>query len=395
MPQPLTPAERAFLEEHLSSDPSHLALQAKKWPALDIPHLAQQIKARQKAKSKIPTWAANLELLFPMNLSVEQSSSELTAAFKASLFSGETAIDLTGGFGVDAFYFAQRFQKVTYVEHLAELAATVTYNYQQLGVQNIQVVASNAEAYLETVQDPVDMIYLDPARRGQRQERVHLLQDCEPDIVRLLPQLLQKSKAVLLKTAPMLDIDLALQELSHVVKVWVVAVQNECKEVLYLLQAGAGKNPEITAVNLKPEQEVTALSFTKQQEEQAQVAYSEPQRYLYEPNTALLKAGAFKWLSQEYEVQKLHRNSHVYTSAELREAFPGRIFEIRAKPKANAKELQKFLPDKKANITVRNYPLSVAQLREKVKLKEGGSTYLFATTDLHNKPILLLCQKIS
>ncbi|KAA3436199.1 THUMP-like domain-containing protein [Rufibacter hautae] len=393
MPLPLTPAERAFVEENLSVDPAQLVLQAKRWPQLDVPKLAQQIRARQKAKSKIPTWTANLDLLFPANLSVEQSSSDLTATFKANLVSGETLADLTGGFGVDAYHFAQQFRHVTYVERQPDLAGIAGFNFTQLEMKNITVEVTEAEAFLHALEEPVDVIFLDPARRGQSQERVHLLQDCEPDVLGLLPMLLQKSKAVLLKTAPMLDIDLALQQLSHVAQVWVIAVQNECKEVLYLLKPEATGGPLLTAVHLRPEHPEEPLTFTKEEEENALVAYAEPQRFLYEPNTALLKAGAYKWLSQRYGLHKLHRNSHLYTSQELQEAFPGRIFEIIAQPKASAKELQQLLPGKKANITARNYPLTVAQLREKIKLKEGGDHYLFATTDLHNKPILLLCRK--
>jgi hypothetical protein len=395
MAQPISPAERAFLEENLAADPAKLMLQARKWPEIDLPKLAQQIKARQKAKGKIPAWAVNLDLLFPTNLSVEQSSSDLTAAYKASLLSGETIVDLTGGFGVDAYAFAQRFRQVTYVERQDELAEVVAYNYRQLGAQNIQVVSGEAEDFLEKLSSPLDVIYLDPARRGQSQERVHLLQDCEPDVLGLLPLLLQKAKAVLLKTAPMLDIDLALQDLTGVQHIWVVAVQNEVKEVLYLIREEQNEQPALTSVNLRAGQAPHEVSFTKQQEEQATAVYAaEPLTYLYEPNTALLKAGAFKWLSQEYQVQKLHRNSHLYTSTKLQPAFPGRIFEITASPKATAKELHQLLPGKKANITARNYPLTVAQLREKLKLKEGGEDYLFATTDMHNKPILILGRKV-
>ncbi|MGV3540944.1 MAG: THUMP-like domain-containing protein [Rufibacter sp.] len=391
----LTSAERKFIEDHLTADPAQLVLRAKKWPQLNVPKLAQQIQARQKAKAKIPTWAANLDLVFPANLSVEQSSSELTAAYKASLLSGETLADLTGGFGVDAFYFAQRFKRVMYVERQAELAQLVAYNHRQLAVQNVQVQNLEAEEFLDSLAEQLDVIYLDPARRGQSQERVHLLQDCEPDVLGLLPLLLQKAKHVLLKTAPMLDIDLALKELAGVSRVWVVTVQNEVKEVLYLMKANATAEPVLTAVNLRPGQDPQEITFTKAEEEQAAAVYAlEPLRYLYEPNTALLKAGAFKWLSQQYRVQKLHRNSHLYTSLEHCSSFPGRIFEIVASPKANAKELHHLLPTRKANITARNYPLTVAQLRDKLKLKEGGEDYLFATTDIQNKPILLLCRKV-
>ncbi|MBA9078834.1 THUMP-like domain-containing protein [Rufibacter quisquiliarum] len=391
----LTSAEKKFIEDHLTADPAQLVLQAQKWPQLNVPKLAQQVQARQKAKNKLPAWAANLELVFPANLSVEQSSSELTAAYKAALVPAETLADLTGGFGVDAFYFAQQYRQVYYVERQAELAQTVAYNYSQLGVPNVQVCHQEAEDFLQTLSAPLDVIYLDPARRGQARERVHLLQDCEPDVLRLLPLLLSKAKKVLLKTAPMLDLDLALQELPGVTRVWIIAVQNEVKEVLYLLEQETVETPQITAVHLRPGQAPQEITFTRQEEEAAAAIYTpEPLRYLYEPNTALLKAGAFKWLSQHYQVQKLHRNSHLYTSTDLCRAFPGRIFEISAKPKASAKEMHRLLPQRKANITVRNYPLTVAQLRDKLKLKEGGEDYLFATTDRQNKPILLLCRKV-
>ncbi|QHL88695.1 hypothetical protein GU926_15170 [Nibribacter ruber] len=387
--------EQKFILQHLLEDPVQLILQAKRFPGLPVQELVAQIKARQKAIHKLPTWAQHPEVVFPVMLSLEQSSSEVTAAYKANLVTGQTLTDLTGGFGVDSFYFAKQFAQVTHVEQNQELQQIARHNFQLLGAGNITSLHATAEEYLASLTNLLDVLYLDPARRGQSQERVHLLQDCEPDILNLLPLLLQKAKTVLLKTAPMLDIDLALQELPGVQKIWVVAVQNEVKEVLYLITAASNAEPQITAINLKPGLAAVEVTFTKQQEEKATAVYAEaPLRYLYEPNPALLKAGAFKWLSQEYKVQKLHRNSHLYTSVELVADFPGRVFEIVAQPKANAKDLHKLLPHRKANITVRNYPLTVAQLREKIKLKEGGSDYLFATTDLHNKPILLLARKV-
>jgi precorrin-6B methylase 2 len=389
-----SPEEQEFIHQHLKHDPAQLMLQAKRFPHLPMQDLVLQIKARQKALQKLPTWAHHPEVVFPVMLSLEQSSSEMTAAYKSGLVQGETLADVTGGFGVDSFYFAKQFAKVTHVEQNQELQQIAQHNFQLLGAQNITSLNTSTEELLDSITSPLDVIYLDPARRGQSQERVHLLQDCEPDVLHLLPTLLQKANQVLLKTAPMLDIDLALHELTGVQHIWMVAVQNEVKEVLYLITSARNPEPKLTAVNLKTGQSPLEITFTKQQEDRATAVYAtEPLRYLYEPNTALLKGGAFKWLSQEYQVEKLHRNSHLYTSKELVQDFPGRIFEITAQPKANAKDLHKLLPDKKANITVRNHPLTVAQLREKVKLKEGGNHYLFATTDLHNKPILLLAKK--
>ncbi|GAA4305937.1 THUMP-like domain-containing protein [Nibribacter koreensis] len=389
-----SPEEQEFIHQHWQQDPAQLMLQAKRFPHLPMPELVGQIKARQKAMQKLPTWANHAEVLFPVMLSLEQSSSELTAAYKSQLVQGDTLADVTGGLGVDSFYFAKQFAHVTHVEQTSELQEIAQHNFKLLGATNITSLNTTTEAYLHSLASPLDVIYLDPARRGQSQERVHLLQDCEPDILNLLPLLLQKAKNVLLKTAPMLDIDLALQELTGVQHIWIVAVQNEVKEVLYLITSAKNEEPQLTAVNLKPGQAPLEITFTKHQEEQATAVYAtKPLRYLYEPNTALLKGGAFKWLSQQYHVEKLHRNSHLYTSTELVPDFPGRAFVIIAQPKANAKELYKLLPDKKANITVRNHPLTVAQLREKIKLKEGGDHYLFATTDIQNKPILLLCKK--
>lgn len=384
---------RAFIETHQAENPATLMLQARRYPGLPVAELVQQIQARQKAKTKLPAWAQHFDLIFPANLSVEQASSELTAAFKASLVAGELLIDLTGGFGVDVFYFAQRFRKVVHVEQNRELSETVEFNFAKLGVTNVTFEAQNASVFLQQFTGHADCIYLDPARRGTANQKVHLLEDCEPDVLQMLPELRRKASTILLKTAPLLDINLAITQLKTVEKIWVVAVENECKEVLYQIGQTENPDPEITAVNLQPKTGNTTFTFKRSEEETSAVTYSEPLAFIYEPNAALMKAGAFRQIAQRFGLKKLHRNSHVYTSETFIPDFPGRSFKLKKVAKYSKKALLPLIPEKKANVTVRNFPETVAQIRQKTGLKEGGDLYLFATTDLHQQPVILVCEK--
>lgn len=385
--------EIKYLADHADQEAATLMLQASRYPGLPVALLVQQIQARQKARYKLPTWYQQAQVRYPANLSVEQSSSEKTAAYKAGLVQGDLLVDLTGGFGVDSFFFAKRFRQVRYVERQPALCQVAAYNARVLGAGNIRFHQAEARAFLESFPGQADVIYLDPARRDQANKKVHLLSDCEPDILALLPLLLAKSRQVLLKTSPMLDIHLALQQLPQVRQVHVVAVDNECKEVLYLLGPDSPSSPPIRAVNLAGEGQPQAFTFDLQSEEQTQVSYAEPGTFLYEPNAAILKAGGFKALASHYHLAKLHRNSHLYTADTVISDFPGRIFRRLATCRYQKKELLSHLPDKKANITVRNFPETVAQIRAKTGLKEGGNRYLLATTDLHNKPVILVCEK--
>ncbi|MHC2992501.1 hypothetical protein OB13_13240, partial [Pontibacter sp. HJ8] len=371
-----TQEEKAFIQEHQHRKPAELMLQARRYPGLPVAELVKQIQARQKATDKLPTWVANPDVVFPVAVSVEQSSSEAAASFKASLVSGELLIDLTGGFGVDSFYFSKKFNRVVHVEQNSELSEVARHNFRLLGADNIETANTTAEAFLASFTGQADVIYLDPARRGERSEKVHLLQDSEPDVLQLLPLLLQKAKHVLLKTSPMLDIDLAVEQLGTVAQVWVIALQNECKEVLYLISQSVAGEAERHAVNLLPGIERQHLAFTKSQEDQAQVRYEDPEAYLYEPNAAILKAGAYRSVAAQYGLHKLHPNSHLYTSPSLVEEFPGRAFSCQGISRYNKKELYARLPARKANITVRNFPESVADIRKKTGIKEGGSDYL-------------------
>ena len=393
---PLPEAARRYVAAHLHDDPAHLALQARRHPNLPVPELVRQIQARQKARVKLPTWADNQELIFPPALSVEQASSERTATYKAALVAGAGRLaDLTGGFGADAVHFAAVVSQVDYVERDAHLAAVVGYNLEQLGIRNITTHAGEAAAFLRQSSQLFDWLYLDPARRDKKGGKAFKLADCEPDVPRLLPLLLRHAPRVLLKTSPMLDIELAVQELRHVRRLWVVAVENEVKEVLYELGQEPAVDPERLAVNLRRDGSQQEFRLNRAREARAVPRYAEAQQYLYEPNAAILKAGAFKSIGSAFELLKLHQHSHLYTSQELRADFPGRIFRILAVEKADGPALKAHLgPEGRAHVTTRNFPESVADFRRRTGIREGGEVYLFATTDLRGRFVVLVCEKL-
>ena len=393
--QPLTSVEQEFVREHAQADPTQLLLQQHRYKGLDVPRLVHYIQARQKVKSKLPLWYQNLAIIYPPVLSLEQSSSEITARYKANFVSGQVLIDLTGGFGIDSFYFAQQFAQVHYVEQNPELTAIVAYNATVLNTTNIQFHAQTATDFLKNFAGKADCIYLDPARRGSANQKLHFLADCEPDILQLLPLLFEKADQILIKTSPMLDIEQARQQLSQVSTITVVAVDNECKEVLYHLNKNAPPEPDYVAVNLRAIKAEITFKFKKSAEETATITYSEPQQFIYEPNTAILKAGGFKSVAQQFGINKLHRNSHLYTSETLVIDFPGRVFTCRAVCKYQKKDILPHLSAKKANITVRNFPEPVTAIRKKLGLQEGGDQYLLATTDVHQKPVILICEKVA
>ncbi len=388
------PEIQTFLREHLDTSPANLMLTASRYPQWPMADLAVQLKALQKARTKLPHWFATPGIVYPSTLSMEQCSSQATADFKASLMGGQTGVDLTGGFGVDSAALARAFSKWIYVERHSELCTIAQHNFKQLGLNHIEVVNREATSFIEQWPGKADCIYLDPARRDTAQQKVVQLEDCEPDVLTLLPLLLQKTERVLLKASPMLDIDRAVRQLQHVAKVWVVALDNECKEILFQLEADASTEPEIIAVHLQQGKTDHVFSFTKTAEQYAAISMSAPQAYLYEPNAALLKAGAFKQTAIAFGLSKLHPHSHLYTSEEFAANFPGRTFKIVAVSKLDKKLLAAYAPEGKANITVRNFPLTVAEIRKKTGLKDGGSVYMFATTGPDNKPVIIICEPV-
>ena len=397
--KPLSPETLAFIREHRTKDVHTLALHAKKYPAVDLAEAIIQIAGQQIAEKKIPSWAKLEGIRYPQHLSMEQCSSEITARYKASLVEGDSFADLTGGFGVDCAFIASRFRQADYVERQETLCELAMHNFALLGLNQIKVHSTDGIAYLQQM-EPVDCLYLDPARRDNHGGKTIAISDCEPDVSQLESLLLKKGKSVMLKLSPMLDIALAIQTLKHISQVHIVAVNNECKELIILLE-----EQEIKAEYPKKETLISCeqivnnlltkpFSFTLEEERNASCEYADRLgKYLYEPGAALLKAGPYRLLASRYGVKKLHPNSHLYTSDTLVD-FPGRSFQIEAVSGFGKKELKAFLQRiGKANLTIRNFPSSVAELRKKLKVKEGGDIYLFATTLKEGEKVLIKCVK--
>ena len=420
---------RQFIADHLNDDVNFLALHAKQYPDVDIAFALRQIEGRQKARHKLPTLSANPDWLFPQSLAVEQCSSEATALFKqqivSSLLSGSadsqlsSMVDLTGGFGIDCYFLSELFCRSVYVERQEELCRLARHNFSLSG-REIEVVNADATDYAQTMQ-PATLIYLDPARRSKNGEKVFLIDDLEPNVKQLLPVLSQKGRLLMIKLSPMLDIQRLLSDLQGVSELFVLAVANEVKELLAVIDTlslsasseacdtgspqsfarkgchtgspqsfarkGCQYDPTIHAVNLTSSGN-HHFSFTLQQEKQARCEYAtEVMTYIYEPDNALMKAGCYKLLSEKYGLLKLDPSSHLYTSLELCRDFQGRVFRV--KGIADKKQLSGC----KANILARNYPLSAPQIKQKYKIIDDDDEYLIATR-INGKPIILSATKL-
>ena len=390
---------KAFIEIHRKEDVNDLALKTKKTEGLDLPFALSQIEGWQKAVKKIPSWAVNDNILYPPHLSMEQCSSQLTALNKQSIMKDmegakDSFADLTGGFGIDCCFIGQIFRQCHYVERQEILCNLARHNFNALELKSIEVHQDDAQDFLQQ-SIHFDWIYMDPARRDSHGGKMTALEDCVPNVLELKELLLAKADYVMLKLSPMLDIKQALTALGTSVKeVHVVSVDNECKELLFVLHGLTNETSiKIHTINLSSNSKEPQLFTFTSDDEKLPCTYAERfKTYLYEPNASVLKAGAFKSIARLYKLEKLHPSSHLYTSDQLEEAFPGRIFHIQGYTLFNMKSLILFLKDiRQANLTVRNFPQSVAELRKKLKLNEGGDTYLFATTLLHEEKVLIHC----
>ena len=382
-----------FIHTHSHDDVRLLALQAKKYPQVDMAEAVVQIAGKQIAEAKLPTWAQTENIWYPRHLSMEQCSSEVTALYKASLVSGRSFVDLTGGFGIDCSYMAQSFAEADYVERQEALCELAVHNFSVLG-RKINVHHQDGVEYLRKMES-VDCIFLDPARRDGHGGKTVAISDCEPNVEELEDLLVSKAASVWVKLSPMLDLSLALKTLSFIREVHIVSVNNECKELLLLLQKKETGPVRIHCEHITSQHKHQHESFTFQEEKVAEVVTAtQVKRYLYEPNSSLLKAGAYRLLTSRYPVEKLHVNSHLYTSDERIDDFPGRIFTVQDYSGFAKKELKTLLQDvERANLTIRNFPSSVAELRKRLKIKEGGSVYLFATTLADDQKVLIKCIK--
>ena len=381
---------KQFIAEHLNDDIYTLAL--KDFDAeVDRALALRQIEARQQLRKKVPSWSNNDELLFPPYLPIEQCSSETTALYKASLLQGNSFLDLTGGLGIDTHFIAQKFKHSNYVDLNDDLCTLAQHNFRVLG-DDIRVHNESADDYLAHC-PPVDVAFVDPARRDALGRKVVSLADCSPNLIELQDSLLRKAHRVMVKLSPMLDIHLALKELRGVSEVHVVAVENECKELLLIIEGGETTDPTFVCVNLLTNQPTLRFEEAEERDATARLAQT-VQNYLYEPNAALMKAGCFKLLTQRYELLKLHRHSHLYTSETLIADFPGRVFEVEAWVPFNKHLKHTLLANvTKASIATRNFPVSATELRKSLKIADGDETYLFATTLAGERKVMVKTRK--
>lgn len=379
-----------FIRKHLEADLSTLILKGSPFDDVTIQELAIQINGLQKSRSKLPVWYETEGIIFPANLNLEQTSSEVTARYKASLTSGKILVDLTGGLGIDTYFFSERFDKVYHLEINIELSHIAAHNFEKLQKKNIHSVSGNGLQFLETSAENFDWIYLDPARRDDHGGKVFLLEHCTPDVVSNLDLLFRKSDNILIKTSPLLDLTAGVNDLDRLKEIHIVSVNNEVKELLWVLKKGYSENIEIKTVNfLKKEEQYFKGTYSK---ESRPSALSLPLKYLYEPNPAVMKSGLYAEVGRQTETSKLHVSSHLYTSNNLID-FPGRRFEI-IEVLPYFKKLKKHPAFQKANITTRNFPKQVSEIRKELKIADGGDIYIFFTTNLMDVKIVVVCKKI-
>ena len=418
-----------FIIQFRESDPRRLALQASRYPDVDMPFALNQIQGWQTAQRKLPSWAACDGVVYPPHLNMEQCSSEPTARYKQQVArrwveavqpDADTCMtDLTGGFGVDFSFTSRCFSSATYVERNASLCDVVSANLPRLGIQNATAKCAEAEDVLEQLK-PQTMIFLDPARRDEHGVKTVLIADCTPDVCQLLPRLMAKSQFVMLKLSPMLDWHKAIVDLDGKVReVHIVSVDGECKELLLVLADNGTKNVQVFCVDIQsrpdsegqyPRSEFVYSIATNAQEEMVEnnsklenstsvqptnsKLKTQNSKFLHEPNASVMKAGCFDEIARAYGICAISRNSHLFLSDREIDGFPGRSFAIDAVTTMNKRQLRQTLSGmKQANIAVRNFPLSVAELRKRLKLNDGGDTYIFATTTSDGDHILMITHK--
>jgi hypothetical protein len=385
----LSPEEQEFIQAHADQDPHQIALSGKKYPSFDLSKIASQIQARQKLASKLPHWVNGSSLFFPPSISLEQASSEASAAFKAKLVHGYL-LDASGGMGVDSASFATKAKHVLYVERQQALCEITAYNHAQLGLTNIQHVCGDGLSFLQKTETSFDFIYLDPARRNAKGDKVLLFKDCEPNVLEFLPFISGKTQ-LLLKTSPLLDLERAILELKGVDKIWVVCIKNEVKELLFLKSTKATLNPPIEVIELN---QTTNPIFSSdlQSEKNTPIQTGELQEYLFEAHPGILKAGFFKSI-QGLGFQKISTNTHLYSAANRIDHAPGKMYRVIAKGPFDSKWILAHIPGKQANIHTRNFPLKPEDIRKKLKLKDGGSVDLFAYQNHHQKMEIAITEK--
>lgn len=380
-----------FVAAHLDDDTATLLFAAHRFPEVDVPFAVEQIEARKRLKTKLPEWYSNLDLLMGGRVPAEQCSSEQTARYKRSIVEGaESLCDMTGGMGVDFFYMSEGMQRAIYTERQEALCGNAKHNAAALGRNNVEVRHGDGR---DLPMPDVDVIYLDPARRASDGNRVYAIEDCEPNVIEWQDELLSHAKKVLVKLSPMVDVTDALRKLHNVTEVHVVAVKNECKEVLVLMERGAeeGVAARFHCIDFLSNKTIKHSFST--QENSNPISVSPVAKYLYEPDVTLMKAQAFKSLCNDYNIKQLDYDTRLMTSEELVADFPGRIFTVEDIIPFSSKALKRLKSmAPKANIATRNFPLTADEIRKRASIKDGGDVYLFGATVCGEKQ-LIFCKK--
>ncbi|WP_316798502.1 THUMP-like domain-containing protein [Pedobacter frigidisoli] len=382
----LDEAVQKYLHTNQNADPNDVALAKSPFKDITAAELAGQIQARKKAEKKLPTWFNTKGMYFPSPLSIEQTSSEITAAYKAKLAMGASLIDVTGGFGVDAYYFSKKVAQVVHCEIDTSLSEIAEYNGLLLDTRNLDFKNTDGIGYIRSGTAVYDTIYVDPARRAEK-GKVFMLKDCTPDIVDSLSELLTKTSRIIIKTAPLLDLSAGLSELKHVSQIHILSIKNECKELLWIIDNGYSGEVEIIVTTLNEIEKCLVINKSNQNSKIKYVDDILPGEYLYEPDAALLKSGAFNFIGQHYELLKLHPQTQLYVSKNINESFPGRIFLVDEVLTTTELKKRKNI---EGNVIVRNYPAKAEELVKKYKIKSSDLQFLIFTKILNGNNIVLI-----
>lgn len=377
---------KQFIEENKNAELAELALKLGKLAHLPKDFILNQINGFQKTAKKLPEWHLTEGILYPANQALEQASSEITAKYKALLVKGRSMADLSGGLGVDCYYLSKNFEKALYVEPEVERYEAAKHNFKVLKAKNVTTFKGSAQELLIKRLN-FDLIYLDPDRRAKIGKRAFKLEDCQPNILEIQAGIFECCNQLLLKYSPMLDISGALSAIRFVKEVHIVAVENDCKEVLFLCEKNYEANIQIFCINFSKDG-IEKFEFDHAEESSRSIGYSEPKKYIYEPNVSILKAGAFKSVGDEFQLLKLAANSHFYTSDQLLKNFPGRIFQLESLE--NAKNIKGI----EANVISRNFPLKAEEIQKKYKIQDSEKHFLIATSLQDSSKVFLKCRRL-
>ncbi len=392
----LSKALKQFISDHRSDDTARLLLQRHRYTGIDVLFAVQQIEGRRKASAKLPELSTNDDFVFPPHLNLEQASSEATARFKAVRYAaGKSVIDITGGLGIDTIYMARVAKNVTYIEQNAELLRIAEENFKMLGLSNIRCLCGNSAEMLAGGGMRADLVYADPARRDQQGRRVVSLADCTPDIIQLLHTLLDIAPQVLIKTSPMLDISLAKRQMGSVAEIAVVALRNECKELLFLCSRDSATDTPPMCVDIDADGREILFRPTAEELRAVPPVANRVDQYLYDPSVAVVKAQITNVLANHFGLSLLQSGSRLGTSSRLINDYMGRVFQVVDVLSVSPKAVRAALPSGKANVVSRNFPLSADELRKKLKITDGSDYFLIATVLNGVKKVLVLCRRVA